>query len=165
MLALVQSEGGKFEPRVLNLKQVLDYYLRHQKEVITRRTRFELEKAEARAHILEGLKIAIDNLDEVIRIIRGSRTEAMAKQGLMDRFGLSDRQAQAIVDMRLGRLTGLEREKLEEEYREILEKIAYYKSVLSDEKLLLNIIKEEITAIKEKYGDERRTEIKAEKRK
>lgn len=159
MLALVQTDEGKFEPRIVNLRQALDYYLKHQKEVITRRTRFELEKAEARAHILEGLRIAIDNLDEVIRIIRGSRTEVLAKQGLMERFNLSEKQAQAIVDMRLGRLTGLEREKLEAEYREVLERIDYYKSVLSDEVLLLGIIKDELNVIKDKFGDERRTEI------
>lgn len=162
MLALVQSDEGKYEARVINLRQSLDYYLGHQKEVITRRTKFELEKAEARAHILEGLKIAIDNLDEVISIIRSSRTEALAKQGLIDRFNLSDRQAQAIVDMRLGRLTGLEREKLEAEYREILEKIQYYRSVLADEILLLKIIKDELTAIRDKFGDNRRTEIIAD---
>lgn len=162
MLALVQTDEGKFEPRIVNLRQAMEYYLKHQKEVITRRTRFDLDKAEARAHILEGLKIAIDNLDEVIRIIRGSRTEALAKQGLMERFSLSDRQAQAIVDMRLGRLTGLEREKLEAEYKEILEKIAYYKSVLADEVLLFGIIKDELNIIKEKFGDGRRTEITAD---
>ena len=109
MLAMVQSEDKKYEPRVINLRQAIDYYIRHQKEVITRRTKFELDKAEASAHILEGLKIAIDNLDEVIRIIRGSKTETLAKQGLMERFNLSEKQSQAIVDMRLGRLTGLER--------------------------------------------------------
>jgi DNA gyrase subunit A len=162
MLALAQTEEGKFEPRIINLKQALEYYLEHQKEVVTRRTRFELEKAEARAHILEGLKIAIDNLDEVIRIIRSSRTEDIAKKNLMDRFALSERQAQAIVDMRLGRLTGLERDKLEAEYRDILDKIQYYKNILADEKLLLNIIKEELQIIKGKYGDDRRTKITAD---
>lgn len=162
MLALVLTDEGKFEPRIINLKQAMEYYLKHQKEVITRRTRFELEKAEARAHILEGLKIAIDFLDEVISIIRSSRTEAIAKQGLMERFGLSERQAQAIVDMRLGRLTGLERDKLEAEYREILEKIQYFKSILADEVLLFKIVKDELLVIKEKYGDERRTEITAD---
>lgn len=162
MLALVQTDEGKFEPRIVNVRQAMDYYLKHQKEVITRRTRFELDKAEARAHILEGLKIAIDNLDEVIRIIRSSRTEVLAKQGLIERFNLSDRQAQAIVDMRLGRLTGLEREKLEAEYKEILDKINYYKAVLADETLLLGIIKDELNIIKEKFGDERRTEITAD---
>lgn len=162
MLALAQTEEGKFEPRIINLKQALEYYLEHQKEVVTRRTRFELEKAEARAHILEGLKIAIDNLDEVIRIIRSSRTEDIAKKNLTDRFALSERQAQAIVDMRLGRLTGLERDKLEAEYRDILDKIQYYKNILADEKLLLNIIKEELQLIKGKYGDDRRTKITAD---
>ncbi|NLV35355.1 MAG: DNA gyrase subunit A [Clostridiaceae bacterium] len=161
MLALVQTDEGKFEPQVINIRQALEYYLKHQHEVITRRTRFELEKAEARAHILEGLRIAIDNLDEVIKIIRNSRTEAIAKQGLSDAFGLSDRQTQAIVDMRLGRLTGLERDKLEAEYNEIMEKIQYYRSVLSDDALLYSIIKEELLVISNKYGDERRTKITA----
>lgn len=159
MLALVQSHDGKFEPKVLNLKECIVYYLRHQEDVIRRRTKYDLEKAEARAHILEGLKIALDNLDEVIQIIRSSRTEAIAKEGLMERFGLSDKQAQAIVDMRLGRLTGLEREKLEEEYRELIQKIAYYKDVLSKPELVHQIIKDELTEIKYKYGDERRTKI------
>ncbi|KNY29726.1 DNA gyrase subunit A [Pseudobacteroides cellulosolvens] len=159
MLALVQTEDKKFEPRILNLRQTIDHYINHQKEVIVRRTKFELNKAEARAHILEGLKIALDNLDEVINIIRGSKTEPVAKQGLMDRFNLSERQAQAIVDMRLGRLTGLERDKLENEYRELLEKIQYYKDVLANEYLVLKIIKEELTVIKDKFGDERRTQI------
>jgi len=159
MLALVQSHDGKFEPKVLNLKECIVYYLRHQEDVIRRRTKYDLEKAEARAHILEGLKIALDNLDEVIQIIRSSRTEAIAKEGLMERFGLSDKQAQAIVDMRLGRLTGLEREKLEEEYRELMQKIAYYKDVLSKPELVHQIIKDELTEIKYKYGDERRTKI------
>jgi DNA gyrase subunit A len=162
MLAIVMTDEGKFEPKVINLKQAMEYYVKHQKEVITRRTRFDLEKAEARAHILEGLKIAIDNLDEVIRIIRSSKNEAIAKEGLMERFGFSDRQAQAIVDMRLGRLTGLEREKLENDYREVMEKISYYKSILADEGLLLKLLKDELTVIKEKYGDERRTEITAD---
>ena len=159
MLALVQTPEGKFLPRVIDMKTALELYLNHQKDVITRRTRFDLEKAEARAHILEGLKKAIDNLDEVINIIRGSRTEAQAKESLMERFAFSERQAQAIVDMRLGRLTGLEREKLDEEYREVMEKIQYYRSVLADETLLLGIIEDELTEIKKKYGDERRTEI------
>ncbi len=161
MLALVQMDDGKFEPQVINLRQALEYYLKHQQEVITRRTRFELEKAEARAHILEGLRIAIDNLDEVIKIIRSSRTEAIAKQGLADAFGLSDRQTQAIVDMRLGRLTGLERDKLEAEYNEIMEKIQYYRNVLSDDALLDSIIKDELLVINNKYGDERRSKITA----
>ena len=162
MLALVPAEDGKFEPRIINLRQALEYYIMHQRDVLTRRTRFDLEKAEARAHILEGLKIAIDNLDEVIRIIRASRTEAIAKQGLTDSFGFSERQAQAIVDMRLGRLTGLERDKLEAEYNEIEEKIQYYKSILADEALLLKLVKDELTVIRDKYGDERRTEIAAD---
>ncbi|NLK87834.1 MAG: DNA gyrase subunit A [Clostridiaceae bacterium] len=162
MLALVQTNEGKFEPRIINLQMALEYYLKHQKEVITRRTKFDLEKAEARAHILEGLRIAIDFLDEVIRIIRGSRTEAIAKQGLMDRFNLTERQSQAIVDMRLGRLTGLERDKLETEYKDIMEKIQYYRSVLADEALLFGIIKDELIVIRNKYGDERRTEITAD---
>lgn len=159
MLALVQAENGKFEPKVLNLRQVIDHYIEHQKDVIRRRTKFDLDKAEARAHILEGLKIALDNLDEVINIIRNSKTEPIAKEGLMKRFDLSEKQAQAIVDMRLGRLTGLEREKLEKEYRELLEKIKYYKDVLANEHLVLKIIKEELEVIKDKYADERRTEI------
>lgn len=161
MLALVQMDDGKFEPKVIGIREALQYYLKHQQEVITRRTRFDLEKAEARAHILEGLRIAIDNLDEVISIIRNSRTEAIAKQGLAEKFGLSDRQTQAIVDMRLGRLTGLERDKLEAEYNEIMEKIQYYKNVLSDDTLLDSIIKDELLVINNKYGDERRTKITA----
>ncbi len=159
MLALVMTDEGKFEPRIVNMRQALDYYIKHQKDVITRRTKFELEKAEARAHILEGLRIAIDHLDEVIRIIRSSESEPYAKQGLMERFNFSDKQAQAIVDMRLGRLTGLEREKLENEYREVQEKIQYYRAVLADEVLLLQIIKDELTVIRNKFGDDRRTEI------
>lgn len=159
MLALVQTHDKKFEPHVLNLRQAIDYYVEHQKEVIVRRTKFELDKAEARAHILEGLKIAIDNLDEVIKIIRASKNEANAKEGLIQRFSFSDKQAQAIVDMRLGRLTALEREKLEAEYQELLAKIKYYKDVLANEFMVLNIIKEELTEIKGKYGDERRTKI------
>ena len=159
MLALVQTEDKKFEPRILNLMQAVNHYINHQKDVIRRRTKFDLDKAEARAHILEGLKIALDNLDEVIRIIRGSKTEPIAKQGLLERFGLSDRQAQAIVDMRLGRLTGLEREKLENEYRELLEKIKYYREILENEYLVLKIIKDELMVIKQKFADERRTKI------
>jgi len=159
MLALVVSPEGKFEPKVINIKQAMEYYLEHQKDVITRRTRFDLEKAEARAHILEGLKIAIDNLDEVINIVRSSRTEQLAKERLCQRFALSDKQAQAIVDMRLGRLTGLEREKLDADYREVMEKIDFFKKVLSDEALLLSIVTDELIAVKEKYGDARRTVI------
>jgi len=159
MLALVLSPEGKFEPKVLNLKECIKYYVLHQEDVIRRRTRYDLERAEARAHILEGLKIAHDNIDEVINIIRSSRTEALAKERLMERFGFSEKQAQAIVDMRLGRLTGLEREKLEQEYQELLEKIAYYKDVLSKPELVHKIISEELLEIKSKYGDERRTRI------
>jgi len=159
MLALVLSPEGKFEPKVLNLKEFIKYYVLHQEDVIRRRTRYDLERAEARAHILEGLKIAHDNIDEVINIIRSSRTEALAKERLMERFGFSEKQAQAIVDMRLGRLTGLEREKLEQEYQELLEKIAYYKDVLSKPELVHKIICEELLEIKSKYGDERRTRI------
>ena len=159
MLALVQSPEGKFEPKVLTIKEFIKYYVLHQEEIIRRRTRYDLERAEARAHILEGLKIAHDNLDEVISIIRSSRTEALAKERLMERFGFSEKQAQAIVDMRLGRLTGLEREKLVQEYEELLEKIAYYKDVLSKPELVHKIICEELLEIKSKYGDGRRTEI------
>lgn len=159
MLALVQTKEGKFEPKVLNLKECIYYYVQHQEEVIRRRTKYDLEKAEARAHILEGLKIALDNLDEVINIIRSSRTESLAKERLSERFGLSEKQSQAIVDMRLGRLTGLEREKLEEEYQELMKKIAYYKDVLAKPELVHQIIKDELTEIKNKYGDERRTKI------
>lgn len=159
MLALVQTSDNKFEPKILNLKEFIKYYLLHQEEIIRRRTKYDLEKAEARAHILEGLKIAHDNLDEVIRIIRSSRTEALAKERLMERFDFTEKQAQAIVDMRLGRLTGLEREKLEEEYNELLKKIAYFKDVLSTPELVHKIISEELTEIKNKYGDERRSKL------
>lgn len=154
MLALV---GG--EPKVLNLKEVLFHYLEHQKDVIVRRTRYDLKKAEERLHIVEGLKIAIDHIDEVIRIIRQSKDIETSKNNLMERFGLTEKQAQAIVDMRLGKLSGLEREKLEEEYKELISRIAHYRNVLSDEKLVLQIIKEEISAIRDKYGDVRRTQI------
>jgi len=159
MIALVQGNDGKFEPKMINLRQAIDYYVVHQKNVITRRTEFELNKAEARAHILEGLRIALDNLDEVIRIIRSSKTETEAKQGLSDRFKLSEKQSQAIVDMRLGRLTGLEREKIDAEYDDLLDKIKHYKEILKNEKLVYDIIKEEITVIKNKYANDRRTEI------
>lgn len=154
MLALVDNE-----PKVLNLYEMLHYYLLHQKDVVTRRTKYELNKAEERAHILEGLMIALDNIDEVINIIRSSANVATAKERLIERFGLSDVQAQAIVDMRLRALTGLEREKLENEYKELMEKIAELKAILADEKKLLGVIKEEILIIAEKYGDERRTSI------
>ena len=153
-LALVNNE-----PKVLNLYELLNYYLIHQKEVITRRTQYDLNKAEERAHILEGLLIALDNIDEVIKIIRGSRTTPEAKQSLMERFGLTDAQAQAIVDMRLRALTGLEREKLEAEYADLMAKIAELKAILADEKKLLGVIREEILAISDKYGDDRRTSI------
>ena len=155
MLALVNGV-----PKVLNLKEMLYYYVEHQKDVVTRRTKFELNKAEARAHILEGLRIALDNIDAVISLIRGSKTTGEAKAGLMDKFGLTDIQAQAILDMRLQRLTGLEREKIEEEYSELMKKIEYLRSILADERLLLGVIKDEIIAIKEKYADDRRTEIR-----
>ena len=154
MIALVNNE-----PKTLNLLQMLTYYLDHQKEVVTRRTKYDLNKAEERAHILEGLLIALDNIDEVIRIIRGSQTVQIAKQQLMERFGLSDAQSQAIVDMRLRALTGLERDKLENEYKELQEKIKQLKAILADEKLLLGVIKEEIQIISNKYGDERKTSI------
>ncbi|WP_419742311.1 DNA gyrase subunit A [Paraclostridium dentum] len=155
MLALVNGE-----PKVLNLKQVLYHYVQHQKDVVTRRTQFDLNKAEARAHILEGLRIALDNLDEVIKLIRASKTTQEAKEGLINRFNLSDLQAQAILDMRLQRLTGLERDKIEAEYAELLKKINRLREILSDERLLMNVIKQELTIIKENYSDGRRTEIK-----
>ncbi len=154
MLALVNGE-----PKVLNLVQMLDEYLKHQKDVVTRRTKFELNKAEERAHIIQGLLIALDNIDEVIQIVRNSRTTADAKTNLIQRFGLSDAQAQAIVDMRIRQLTGLAREDLENEYKELMDRISYLKSILSDEKKLLTVIKEEISVIRDKYGDERRTKI------
>ena len=153
-LALVNNE-----PKVLNLQQMLSHYLDHQKEVITRRTRYDLNKAEERAHILQGLIIALDNIDEVIAIIRGSRTTADAKVNLMERFGLSDAQAQAIVDMRLKALTGLEREKLETEYAELMKRISELKAILADNKLLLGVIREEIMVIADKYGEDRMTSI------
>ncbi len=154
MLALVNNE-----PKVLNLLDMLKYYLLHQEDVVTRRTKYELNKAEERAHILKGLLIALDNIDEVIRIIRGSRSTQEAKQALMERFALDDVQAQAIVDMRLRTLTGLEREKLEAEYKDLMEQINYLKGILADEKKLLGVIKDEIQVIADKYGDERRTHI------
>lgn len=154
MLALVNNE-----PRILNIKQMLEYYIKHQEEVVTRRTQYDLNKAEERAHILKGLMIALDNIDEVIHIIRSSSNVAIAKEKLIERFELSDVQAQAIVDMRLRALTGLEREKLENELKELMEKIAEYKAILADRKKLLAVIKEEIIFIRDKYGDERRTAI------
>ena len=154
MLALVGNE-----PKVMNLMEMLNYYLKHQEEVVTRRTQYELNKAEERAHILKGLLIALDNIDEVIKIIRGSQTVQIAKSELMERFGLTDVQAQAIVDMRLRALTGLEREKLEAEYKALMEQIEHLRAILADRKLLLGVIKEEILVIRDKYGDERRTSI------
>lgn len=154
MLALVNNE-----PRVMNLLEMLNHYLLHQEEVVTRRTKYELNKAEERAHILQGLLIALDNIDEVIKIIRGSANVQIAKTELMERFGLSEVQAQAIVDMRLRALTGLEREKLENEYAELMKRIGELKAILADRKLLLGVIKEEILVIRDKYGDERRTSI------
>ena len=154
MLALINNQ-----PKVLNLHQMLEEYLKHQEEVVTRRTQYDLNKAEERAHILKGLLIALDNIDEVIRIIRGSANVADAKNQLMERFGLSDAQSQAIVDMRLRALTGLEREKLENEYRELQAKIEELKAILADEKKLLTVIRDEIMIISDKYGDDRRTAI------
>ncbi|HAU5348847.1 TPA: DNA gyrase subunit A [Clostridioides difficile] len=155
MLALVDGQ-----PRVLNLKQILYHYIKHQEDVVTRRTKFELNKAEARAHILEGLKIALDNIDAVISLIRASKTGQEAKLGLIEKFNLTEIQAQAILDMRLQRLTGLERDKIEAEYEDLIKKINRLKEILADERLLLNVIKDEITIIKENYSDERRTEIR-----
>ena len=155
MIALVDGE-----PKLLNLRDILEEYLKFQKEVITRRTKFDLKKAEARAHLLEGYIIALDNIDEIIRIIRSSYNDAQQK--LMERFGLSEIQAKAILDMRLARLQGLEREKIENEYQEIRERIAYFKKILADEHELMNVIKEELLAVKEKWGDERRTKLVAD---
>lgn len=154
MLSLVNNE-----PKVLNLHEMLKYYLQHQEEVVTRRTQYDLNKAQERAHILEGLMVALDNIDEVIHIIRSSKNVGIAKERLTERFGLSEVQAQAIVDMRLRALTGLEREKLENEYKELQAKIAEYEAILADVKKLLTVIKEELIIIRDKYGDERRTSI------
>ena len=154
MLALVDKQ-----PKTLNLRQCIDYYLDHQKDVILRRTKFDLDKAEARLHILEGLRIALDYIDEVIKIIRAAYDDA--KERLMERFGLTEIQAQAILDMRLRTLSGLQREKIEEEYNQLVEKVKYYKEVLSSETLVYKIIKDELLELKEKYGDERRTAIEA----
>ena len=158
MLCLV-AVNGSLQPKVLTLPEMLKYYLAHQEDVVTRRTKYDLNKAQERAHILEGLLKALDNIDEVIRIIRGSRSVQVAKQELMDRFELTDVQAQAIVDMRLRALTGLEREKLEAEYAELMEKIRKLKAILADRNTLLRVIREEILTISEKYGDDRRTAI------
>jgi len=157
MIMLALADG---RPKILNLYEILEEYLKHQKDVVTRRTKYDLKKAEARAHILEGLRIAIDNIDEVIRIIRTSYNDA--KQRLMDAFGLSEIQAQSILDMQLRRLQGLEREKIEAEYQELLKKIAYYKQLLADEKMLMGVIKDELLEIKKKYNDKRRTKIVAD---
>ena len=154
MLALVNNE-----PRILNLLDMLKYYLIHQEDVVTRRTRYDLNKAKERAHILKGLLIALDHIDRVIQIIRGSETVQIAKNSLIEEFGLDDIQAQAIVDMRLRALTGLEREKIEKEYAELMERIQYLESILADEKKLLGVIRDELLVISEKYGDERRTSI------
>ncbi len=154
MLAIVNNE-----PKILTLKEVLHHYIQHQIEVIRRRTEFDLKKAEARAHILEGLRTALDHLDEVIALIRGSQTTEIARNGLMERFGLSQEQAQAILDMRLQRLTGLERDKIENEYQELLQKIAEYREILANEALVLQIISDELQEIRERFADERRTEI------
>ena len=154
MLALVDNQ-----PKVLNLYEMLNYYLIHQEEVVTRRTKYDLNKAEERAHILQGLLTALDNIDEVINIIRSSKNTQEAKDRLMERFSLTDVQAQAIVDMRLRALTGLEREKLENEYAELMERITELKAILADKKKLLGVIREEILLIADKYGDDRRTSI------
>ena len=156
MLALVDGE-----PKILSLKQMIHHYIEHQEDVIRRRTKYDLDKAEARSHILEGLMVALDHIDEVIALIRASRTAQEAREGLMSRFGLTERQAQAILDMRLQRLTGLERDKIEEEYADLQKQIAYFRQVLADEKLVFGIIKEEILEIKRKYADPRKTEISA----
>ena len=156
MLALVDGE-----PKILSLRQIIHHYIEHQEDVIRRRTQYDLNKAEARSHILEGLIIALDNIDEVVQLIRSSRTAQEAKTGLMERFGLTERQAQAILDMRLQRLTGLERDKIEAEYAELQKQIAYFRAVLADEQLVLGIIRDEILEIKAKYADPRRTEISA----
>ena len=154
MLALVNNE-----PKIMSLLEMLEHYLKHQEEVVTRRTQYDLNKAEERDHILSGLIIALDNIDEVISIIRSSKNASEAKLRLIERFGLDDVQAQAIVDMKLRSLTGLEREKIEDEHAELIKKIAEYKAILGDRKLLLNVVKEEIVLIRDKYGDERRTSI------
>ncbi len=157
MLALV---NGK--PKVLNLKEIIFNYVEHQKDVIVRRTRYNLKKAEERAHILEGLLIALDNIDEIIKIIRSSQTVKEAKENLINNFSLSDKQSQAILDMKLQRLTGLEREKIEKDYKELKDKIAYYKKILADENEVLKIIKKELREVKDKFADSRRTEISME---
>ncbi len=159
MLALIPTEDGKFIPRMIGLKDALMHYIAHHKEVLTRRTRFDLEKAEARLHIVEGLQLAIDNIEKVISIIRSSANEDQAKASLSEHFGLSDKQAQHVVDMRLGRLSGLELEKLQSEHDELEEKIDLFKRILTDEQLLTDNVKEELLEIKKRYGNPRRTEI------
>jgi DNA gyrase subunit A len=161
MLALVPDAQGRFEPRIITLVSALRHYIAHQKDVVRRRTVFDLEKAEARKHIVEGLRTAIDHIDEVIAIIRGSRTEDEAKARLTERFAFSDKQSQHIVDMRLGRLTGLERDKLEAEFRDLVEKITYYQRILAEDSLLLQIVKDELAVVRAKFKDERRTLIEA----
>src|SRR5699024_7282036 len=153
-LALVDGRQA-----MLTIKQCLEHYLEHQREIVKRRTAFELRKAEARAHILEGLRVALDHLDEVISLIRNSKTTDIARDGLMENYGLSEKQAQAILDMRLQRLTGLEREKIANEYNDLLKQIDELKAILADEEKVLEIIREELTGIKEKYNDPRRTQI------
>ena len=155
MLAIVDGR-----PKILNLREILDVYLKHQKEVVTRRTIYDKKKAEARAHILEGYRIALDNIDEIIKIIRNSYNDA--KEKLIARFGFSEIQAQAILDMQLRRLQGLEKEKIENEYQELMKKIAYYNELLADEHKLMRVVKDELLEIKEKWGDKRRTKIKAD---
>src|SRR5690606_36759649 len=157
MLALVKGQ-----PQVLNLKELLYHYLEHQVEVIRRRTQFDLRKAEERAHILEGLRIALDHIDEVIDLIRGSRTADEARAGLMERFGLTEKQAQAILDMRLKRLTGLEPEKIEDEYGELLKTIAELKAILADEARIRGVVRAELLDIRQKFADERRARMKSE---
>ncbi|QYA48482.1 DNA gyrase subunit A [Nosocomiicoccus ampullae] len=156
MLALVNGE-----PETLTLKEMLHHYLEHQKEVVTRRTKFDLERAKARAHILEGLMVALDHIDEIIALIRASETDEEAKQGLMEKFSLSDKQAQAILDMRLRRLTGLERDKIQSEYNDLMKTIEELQAILNSEEKLLELIRKELIEIRDKYGDERRTEITA----
>ena len=159
MLAIVPIRGqnDKYEPKVLNLREAIDYYIEHQVDVVRRRTEYDLEKALDRAHILEGTLLALDHIDEVINIIRSSRTEQIAKEGLMARFDFTERQAQYIVDLRLGRLTGLEREKILAEYEEKKKEIARYREILSSEYNILQVVKEELLVIKNKFADERRT--------
>ena len=159
MLAIIQNDEGKYEPKQINYKQALWYYINHQKDVITRRTKYELDRALARAHILEGYRIALNNLDEVIRIIRQAANESIAKENLQQSFNLSEKQSQAIVDMRLGRLTGLEREKIETEYAETMKKIDYYTGVLHSDELVFGIIKDELRAVKDKFASKRLTTI------